>query len=46
MVDALSRIPIGQVAMMGERGSTSALYAICRPPDDQVAVPQPQGNFL
>ena len=40
VADPLSRIPVGQVATMGERGCASALCAICRPQDDQVAVPR------
>ena len=39
MTDPLSRIPVGQVATMGERGCTTALCAICRPQDDQVVIP-------
>ena len=41
VADPLSRIPVGQVATMGERGCASALCAICIPQDDQVAVPRP-----
>ena len=41
VADPLSRIPVGQVVTMGERGCASALCAIFGPHDDQVAIPRP-----
>ena len=42
MADPLSRIPVRQVATIGERGCASTLNITSKPQDDQVAVPRPR----